>query len=134
MGPRVNANDMFDLAVGSSGILVPMRNKRSVWSIATKPFKEAHFATFPPKLIEPCILAGCPPGGTVLDPFGGAGTTALVADQHGRNAISIEINPAYAKMAKRRIAAARKPKAKRKHKKAPIIIRGSQNARTLPAS
>ena len=69
----------------------------------TQPFKEAHFATFPPALIEPCILAGCPVGGTVLDPFGGAGTTGLVADRHSRNAILIELNPAYAKMSRKRI-------------------------------
>lgn len=79
------------------------RNKRSVWTVATQPFKEAHFATFPPALVEPCILAGCPAGGTVLDPFGGAGTTGLVADRIGRNAILIELNPAYAEMAERRI-------------------------------
>lgn len=79
------------------------RNKRSVWTVATQPFKEAHFATFPPDLIEPCIIAGCPAGGTVLDPFGGAGTTGLVADRHARNAILIELNPAYAAMAEQRI-------------------------------
>ena len=79
------------------------RNKRSVWEVATSPYSEAHFATFPPALIEPCILAGCPKGGTVLDPFGGAGTTALVADRHGRNAILIELNEAYAEMAERRV-------------------------------
>ena len=79
------------------------RNKRSVWTVTTQPFKEAHFATFPPALIEPCILAGCPTGGTVLDPFGGAGTTGLVADRHKRSAILIELNPEYAAMAKRRI-------------------------------
>lgn len=79
------------------------RNKRSVWEVATAPFSEAHFATFPPALIEPCILAGCPKGGTVLDPFGGAGTTGLVADRLGRNAILIELNPEYAAMAERRI-------------------------------
>jgi DNA modification methylase len=79
------------------------RNKRSVWEVATQPFSEAHFATFPPALIEPCILAGCPNGGVVLDPFGGAGTTGLVADRNGRNAILIELNPEYAAMAKRRI-------------------------------
>jgi DNA modification methylase len=141
------------------------RNKRSVWEVTTSPFPEAHFATFPPALIEPCILAGCPekccakcgapwvrntesgettgkgskPGkpahltpqgylregksrcgdaikitlnwspyagtnpGTVLDPFGGAGTTGLVADRLGRNAILIELNPEYAGMAQRRI-------------------------------
>jgi DNA methylase len=79
------------------------RNKRSVWEIATSPFPEAHFATFPPALIEPCILAGCPKGGTVLDPFGGAGTTGLVTDRLGRDAILIELNPDYAAMAERRI-------------------------------
>ena len=78
-------------------------NKRSVWEISTEPYSEAHFATFPPALIEPCILAGCPKGGTVLDPFGGAGTTGLVADRLGRNAILIELNPEYVEMAERRI-------------------------------
>jgi DNA modification methylase len=79
------------------------RNKRSVWTVATAPFSQAHFATFPPELIEPCIKAGCPKGGTVLDPFGGAGTTGLVADRLQRNAILIELNPKYAEMADRRI-------------------------------
>jgi len=79
------------------------RNRRSVWEVATRPFTEAHFATFPPALIEPCIKAGCPIGGTVLDPFGGAGTTGLVADRLQRRAILIELNPAYAEMARRRI-------------------------------
>jgi hypothetical protein len=80
------------------------RNKRSVWEVATQPFSEAHFATYPPALIEPCILAGCPKGGTVLDPFGGAGTTGLVADRLQRDAILIELNPEYAAIAERRIA------------------------------
>ncbi len=80
-----------------------MRNKRSVWEISTKPFKEAHFATFPPDLIRPCILAGCPEGGTVLDPFGGAGTTALVSEGLGRNSILIELNEKYVEIAKRRL-------------------------------
>lgn len=79
------------------------RNIRNVWTVATQPFSEAHFATFPPALIEPCIKAGCPAGGTVLDPFGGAGTTGLVADRLQRNAILIELNPTYAEMAERRI-------------------------------
>lgn len=72
-----------------------MRNRRSVWTVTTKPFKGAHFATFPPDLIEPCVLAGCPVGGVVLDPFGGSGTTAGVALKHGRNAILCELNPDY---------------------------------------
>jgi hypothetical protein len=79
------------------------RNKRSVWTIATAPFPEAHFATFPPELPEICIKAGCPAGGTVLDPFAGAGTTLLVADRLQRNAIGIELNPEYAAMAERRV-------------------------------
>lgn len=80
------------------------RNRRSVWAVTTKPFKGAHFATFPPDLIEPCILAGCPKHGVVLDPFGGAGTTGLVAKKHDRRAILIELNPAYAALAQARIA------------------------------
>lgn len=82
------------------------RNKRSVWTVTTKPFKGAHFATFPPDLIEPCVLAGCPEGGTVLDPFGGAGTTGLVAKRTGRNSILCELNEEYAQMARARIDAA----------------------------
>ena len=80
-----------------------MRNRRSVWTVTTKPFKGAHFATFPPDLIEPCILAGCPVGGTVLDPFGGSGTTAGVAIKHGRNAILCELNPEYAALVNARV-------------------------------
>jgi DNA modification methylase len=80
-----------------------LRSRRSVWTVATQPFLDAHFATFPPALIEPCIKAGCPAGGTVLDPFGGAGTTGLVADRLGRNAILIELNPEYAAQAAQRI-------------------------------
>jgi DNA modification methylase len=79
------------------------RNRRSVWTITTQPFSEAHFATFPPELPELCIKAGCPAGGTVLDPFGGAGTTGLVADRLGRDAILIELNPDYASMARNRV-------------------------------
>jgi DNA modification methylase len=79
------------------------RNKRSVWTVPPSPFPGAHFATFPPDLIEPCIKAGCPVGGTVLDPFGGAGTTGLVADRLQRNALLIELNPEYAAMARDRI-------------------------------
>jgi len=79
------------------------RNLRNVWTIATSPFQEAHFATFPPELPERCIKAGCPAGGTVLDPFGGAGTTALVADRLKRHAILIELNPDYAEIARKRL-------------------------------
>ena len=82
------------------------RNRRSVWTVTTKPFKGAHFATFPPDLIEPCILAGCPVGGTVLDPFLGSGTTAMVALRNGRSAIGCELNPEYVEIAKKRISTA----------------------------
>lgn len=76
---------------------------KSVWRIQPAGTYEGHFATFPPELVERCVLRGCPAGGIVLDPFGGAGTTGLVADRNGRDAILIELNPAYAAMAKRRI-------------------------------
>ncbi|WP_261374092.1 site-specific DNA-methyltransferase [Yersinia bercovieri] len=80
-----------------------MRAKRNVWTVATRGYKEAHFATFPPALIEPCVLAGCPAGGVVLDPFGGSGTTAGVAIGNGRKAILCELNPAYADLVPTRI-------------------------------
>lgn len=79
------------------------RNKRSVWSIATQPYPDAHFATFPEALIEPCILAGSKPGDTVLDPFNGSGTTGAVAIRHQRNYIGVELNPAYVELARTRI-------------------------------
>lgn len=79
------------------------RNRRDVWTVATTPYKGAHFATFPPKLIEPCILAGCPVGGTVLDPFGGSGTTGQVAQAHGRGAILCELNGDYLPLISARI-------------------------------
>ncbi|SKB32195.1 DNA-methyltransferase [Sphingopyxis flava] len=101
-GSGIKNNSSFADAVC---LPVSERNKRSVWTVATQPFKGAHFATFPPALIEPCILAGSPVGGMVLDPFGGAGTTGLVANRLGRNATLIELNPEYAEMARRRIRA-----------------------------
>lgn len=73
-------------------------NKRSVWTVTTKPYKGAHFATFPPDLIEPCVLAGCPAGGVVLDPFAGSGTTLQVAVKHGRYGLGLELNPEYIKL------------------------------------
>ncbi len=79
------------------------RNRRSVWSVAAQPFLGAHFAVFPPKLIEPCVLAGSREGDTVLDPFAGSGTTGMVALRHNRNFIGIELNPEYAEMARKRI-------------------------------
>lgn len=81
----------------------PRRNKRDVWTVSTKGFKGAHFAVFPEKLVEPCILAGCPEGGTVLDPFVGSGTSGVVAKKTGRNFIGIDVNPHYGEMAAQRI-------------------------------
>jgi len=81
------------------------RNKRSVWTVTTKPFKGAHFATFPMNLIEPCVLAGCPVGGTVLDPFAGSGTTGIVAAGNDRNAILLELNEDYIQLALDRMRA-----------------------------
>lgn len=99
-GSGIKNNESFAAACC---LPVTHRNKRSVWPLATEAFSEAHFATFPPALVEPCIKAGCPAGGTVLDPFGGAGTTGMVADRLGRDAILIELNPEYAAIAQRRI-------------------------------
>ncbi|MFT9486640.1 MAG: DNA-methyltransferase [Tepidibacillus sp.] len=82
---------------------IAKRNKRSVWSVTTKPFKEAHFATFPPDLVEPCILAGSPQNGIVLDPFFGSGTTGLVALRNNRNFVGIELNEEYIQIANRRL-------------------------------
>ena len=79
------------------------RNKRSVWTINTQPYSEAHFATFPEKLIEPCILAGCPEDGVVLDPFVGSGTTAAVAQKHGRKSVGVDLNKEYIDIAIKRI-------------------------------
>ncbi len=91
-----DGRDMATVGVGDT------RNKRTVWTVPTSPYPEAHFATYPPDLIKPCILAGCPAGGTVLDPFGGSGTTGMVALELGRKAILIELNPEYARLAQDR--------------------------------
>jgi len=80
------------------------KNKRSVWTVTTKPFRGAHFATFPPDLIEPCVLAGCPEGGTVFDPFTGSGTTCVVALNNNRRFVGTELNPEYIKIATERIS------------------------------
>ena len=85
---------------------VAMRNRRSVWTVATRPYRGAHFATYPPALIEPCVMAGSRVGDTVLDPFGGSGTTGEVACRAGRRAVLCELNPSYADMGVARITAA----------------------------
>ena len=98
-------NKYFQTRVGdhANGKKYPKRNKRNVWTVTTKPCKEAHFATFPKDLIEPCIKAGCPEGGTVLDPFGGSGTTGIVSQHLNRKATLIELNEEYIAIAKKRI-------------------------------
>ena len=83
------------------------RNRRTVWTIPSQPFKGAHFATFPEKLVEPCILAGCPEGGLVLDPFSGAATVGVVCQRLGRRFVGIELNPAYIRMSRQRLKAAK---------------------------
>lgn len=92
-----------DVAQMGKRFVPEMRNKRSVWNIATHPYTEAHFATFPEKLIEPMVMAACPKGGVVLDMFFGAGTTGVVAQKLGRDYIGIELNPAYIKIATKRL-------------------------------
>lgn len=79
------------------------RNKRSVWTVATQSYPDAHFATYPEKLIEPCVLAGCPRGGVIYDPFMGSGTTGLVAKNHGRRFVGSDLNSKYCTMADRRV-------------------------------
>ena len=83
------------------------RNRRSVWTVTTKPYSGAHFAVMPPDLAQTCILAGCPEGGTVLDPFAGSGTTLAVAAELGRNGVGCELNPEYIELANQRIRESR---------------------------
>ena len=101
-GHRDNSGGFDSEMVIKDGMVV--RNKRDVWSVQVRPNKEAHFATYPQMLIQPCILAGSPQGGVVLDPFMGSGTTGIVARKLGRKYVGIELNPEYQKMAERRIA------------------------------
>jgi len=89
---------------GNKPNLTGTRNKRTVWTVSTKPFKDAHFATYPPDLIEPCVLAGSPKDGVVLDPFFGSGTTGEVSIKHNRNFVGIELNPEYIKIAEKRLS------------------------------
>lgn len=104
-------------AVGST----EKRNRRSVWTIATQPYKGAHFATFPPTLVEPCILAGSRANDIVLDPFMGSGTTAAVALQHGRQYLGCELNPEYEALQEQRISGAALPSKPKQKKRSPIV-------------
>ena len=104
IGKKNKGKKGFEIRSGLSNMKEqPKRNKRSVWTITNKPFKDAHFAVFPPDLIEPCVLAGCPKNGTILDPFAGSGTTGVVAKKHNRNAVLVELNDEYIKIAKKRL-------------------------------
>jgi DNA modification methylase len=98
-----NVSPSGNAIIGSIVAIGETRNARTVWEIATQPYSEAHFATYPEELVRRCVLAGCPEQGTVLDPFAGSGTTMMVALRHNRNALGIELNPTYVEMAKRRI-------------------------------
>lgn len=97
--PKSRQNESFSAAVVD---LVETRNKRSVWTIPAAPFSGAHFATFPPDLVKPCVMAGSRPGDVVLDPFAGSGTTGMVALELGRSAVLIELNPCYVQMIEER--------------------------------
>ena len=104
IGKKNASKEGFEIRSGLSNMKEqPKRNKRSVWTITNKPFKDAHFAVFPPDLIEPCVLAGCPEDGTILDPFAGSGTTGVVAQKHNRNAVLVELNEEYLKIARKRL-------------------------------
>jgi DNA modification methylase len=105
--PEGMARTRVGFAKIEDGKTYPTRNRRSVWTITTKPYSGAHFAVMPADLVEPCIKAGCPEGGTVLDPFAGSGTTLAVAAELGRNAIGCELNPEYIGLAERRIKESR---------------------------
>lgn len=100
-GQGIKSNESY--ASVQVGDLVSTRNPRSVWTMASEPFREAHFATFPSALPRRCILAGCRPGGLVLDPFSGSGTTGLAALELGRRYLGIELNPEYAQMSRKRL-------------------------------
>jgi len=99
-----DTNGVFKGLTRERDMMPSHRNKRSVWEITTQPYPEAHFATYPEKLVEPCIMAGCPPNGVVLDPFVGSGTTLAVAQRLGRNGIGADINDEYLELAKKRLS------------------------------
>lgn len=102
-GMSKNGGERWANKIRTTDTTIPARNKRSVWTVPTHAFKGAHFATYPPDLIRTCIKAGSRPGGIVLDPFIGAGTTALVAQELGRNYVGIELNSEYVKIAQERL-------------------------------
>ena len=102
-GDPTTSGKLSTQAPRGARIAHPTKNRRSVWFIPTQPYRGAHFATFPEKLVEPCVLAGCPGGGTVLDPFCGSGTVGVVAARHGRKFVGVELKPDYIRLAQERI-------------------------------
>lgn len=103
---REEKREVYNAKYKNSGVKRTMtRNSRSVWTITTQPFKGAHFAVMPEKLVEPCVLAGSRPGDLILDPFAGSGTVGVVAQKHGRQFVGIELNPDYVKLAEARLIA-----------------------------
>jgi site-specific DNA-methyltransferase (adenine-specific) len=100
-GENKDRNDN-DFGARSKGVQFESRNKRSVWTVNTKPYRDAHFAVFPTELITPCVLAGTKAGDTILDPFGGSGTTGKVAVENGRKAVLCELNPEYVELIDKR--------------------------------
>ena len=103
--PRGGSKNRYEQhEFGGDNKIYNTRNKRSVWTVNNRPYPEAHFATYPKKLIRPCIKAGCPQGGVVLDPFGGSGTTAEVANELQRDAILCELNPKYCELIEKRLS------------------------------
>jgi DNA modification methylase len=95
---NVDRND-----VGNPFVDVPLRTRRDVWTIASEPSREGHYAMYPQRLVLQCLLCGCPEGGVVLDPFVGSGTTAIVARKNNRHFVGCELNPEYVKMSRRRL-------------------------------
>jgi DNA modification methylase len=119
-GHMLRGNPVGNEASGAEYLGSETRNRRSVWQVTTKPYKGAHFAVFPPDLIEPCILAGCPTDGAVIDPFAGSGTTGMVASMHNRNSVLIELNPQYCELIKERVTAGWQKTKPKSAKKKPI--------------
>lgn len=99
-----NPDVFYRTKSGSAYKFRPKRNKRDVWSVATKPYKGAHYAVFPENLVEPCVMAGCPAGGTVLDPFCGASTVGVVCARFDREYIGIDVNAEYIRISKERLS------------------------------
>lgn len=129
-GSGVKNNDSMDDALKQ---MPAFRNRRSVWSLGSESVSESHFATFPQSLVEPCILAGCPADGVVLDPFSGSGTTLVVANRLGRSGIGLELNPEYIEIARRRVFSDQEPTMREKQEGQKLIEFGPRSLFDKPA-